>query len=283
MRQLLLLCQSPDDVKALPAAYSVVKAHYDACWMLFSPACLVDTAAESAQHEENLRRLDEAVIRCSTSRDFEGAKNYQQQLEAARIDQVMKVKEAWKTLTEEQRTEATKRVFGAFVNPAPVGNFRHEMLVDHYEPAQFIDALNSKKKTWFAPCVPGTFTIDWVSNLAKRAAKNVSPTPAPPARATAPAAVTAAAPAPIAPAIPSAPVQSAVAPVLTPADGIDPALAPGKPRGNPMMTSPRYRTLASMNINQVGHLAIGYGLNPSGSAQKIAAMVWKHEHSLGKA
>jgi hypothetical protein len=171
MRQLLLLCQSPDDVKALPAAYSVVKAHYDACWMLFSPACLVDTAAESAQHEENLRRLDEAVIRCSTSRDFEGAKNYQQQLEAARIDQVMKVKEAWKTLTEEQRTEATKRVFGAFVNPAPVGNFRHEMLVDHYEPAQFIDALNSKKKTWFAPCVPGTFTIDWVSNLAKRAAK----------------------------------------------------------------------------------------------------------------
>lgn len=246
MKNLLLLCQSQSDVTSLPAAAQAIKSQsFDGVWFLFSPAVLVDTETAGAEHDRNIADLDAAVSRCAASRDFEGAKNYQAQLDAARLDRAGKVKDAWKTLTDSQRDEATRRVFGQFFDAKPAPNVRHQILPDHYEPAQFIAALNSIKGAWFAPFVPGTFTMDWVSSLG-----NASDT-----------------------AIPAqTPKETVAAP--TPSNPV------AKKSGNAMFTDPRYRELTRMHINQLGPIMLGYGLNLSGSAGKIAAGIWKHEKTL---
>jgi hypothetical protein len=249
MKQLILLCQSQADVDALPAAAAVIRAErYDALWFLFSPAVLVDTKAASAQHDRDIADLEAQIARCSQARDWAGCQGYQTQLDAKKLDRVTAVKDAWKTLSKPEQDAAAQSVFGAFFDARPCANIRPEMFRDHYEPAQFIDALNSIRKAWHAPCAPGTFTLTWASNLAGSAGNMNTTAPAPLVTLD----------------------IGAISPPTPPA----PKAAPAKKEPDP-----RRRTLMSMNIGQLGDEAIKAGFTPSGSRMKIVNDIIKAEEA----
>ena len=247
LNQLLLLVQNQADVDALPVAATAYVAHgYNALWLLFSPAVLVDTKAVSAEYDSNIIALRTQIESCKTADDFDGAKGYKSQLDDAVMQKAMKVKEVWRTLTQEQQAAAQERVFGPFFAKLPQERIRAEMLHEHYDQANFIDALNSIRKAWFAPYTPGQFVLAWASSLVGGAA---------------PAATTAT---PVSVPVPTLPKVS-------------PSPAEPKKGGNPMFTDARYRELSRLPIDELGRIMTGHGLNLSGSASKIAAGIWKHE------
>lgn len=253
MKQILLLVQSQSDVDALPNAAAAIKSRgIQGLWMLFSPAVLVDSKAAEAEHEQNLTGLRTAIQRCKDADDFDGAKAYKQQLDAALIDRAAKVKDSWKQLTDAQRETAIARVFGTFFDSKPAPNIRPEMFRDHYEPAQFIDALNSVRKGWFAPYVPGSFEMAWAASFA--AASAFAPT-----------------------------VEVVQSPVTVTKPVVSAPIEPPKER-KPLPTQhPRFKQLRSLGVDGLGRHAIELGLNPNGKNQlALTHEVFKKEIALGK-
>lgn len=248
MRQLLLLVQTQEHVDALRgAATTILSERYDGLWVLFSPAILVDTKAAASEFDKNIADLTAAKDRCKAADDFDGARAYKTQLDAELLERNAKVRDSWKAMTEADRDAATQRVLGSFLEQFPADRLRVERMHDHYEPGQFIDALNAHRKAWFVPFTPGSFAFAWPTSFGAAAAPAaLIPPPAPP-------------------------VPSISLPLPTP--------EPKKPGGNPMFTSPRYRELSRLTVNQLGEIMIKHGLNLSGTATKIAAGIWKHEQN----
>lgn len=247
MRQLLLLVQSQSDVEALPTAAAAIKPSYEGVWLLFSPAVLVDSKTASAEHDANIAALQAAIDRCKATEDFDGAKGYKVQRDDAVLQKTVKVKEAWKTLTQAQQDTATERVFGSFVAALGIPNLRVESMQDHYEPSQFIAALNARKPAWFAPYVPGTFTIAWATSFVEESKEK---------RAV-------------------APIPEVVKTVPEPVEPKERALLPTQ--------HPRFKELVNMGLD-LGQHAMTLGLNPN-TFKNILAMrhaVFKKEKEMGK-
>lgn len=258
MRQYLLLVQSQEHVDALPQALAVLKTrNYDGIWMLFSPAALVDTRTAATEFDKNIAELTEHKERCKAADDLDGAKGYKLQLDDLLLQKVAKIKEAWKTLPPDQQDKAFERVFGQFCESLQCARFRPERMREHYEPGQFIDALNAHRKAWFAPFVPGQFEFGWPTSFGDTPAAAV-------------------------------PATTPLAPVATQPNtsGPEPVRLPPKPEkqgGNPMFSDPAYRILLSMGLPQLEQRAQELKIKISGSVAKIRATIWKHEKSLQKA
>jgi hypothetical protein len=252
VKQLILLIQTQADVEALPAAARVIQSErYEAAWVLLSPAVLVDTKAAESSHQKDISDLEAAIERCARARDWDGCRAYQTQLDAAKLKKVVEVGEAWKSLTADQKKIAGDKLIQSFGQPCP--NIQFQPLPDHYEPRNFIDALNSIRKNWHAPCVPPSFVLTWASTLAANAGVASAPLPA-----------------------------VALMAIQQPPAGASTNTPPPAPKsgGNPMFSDPRYRELGAMTIDQLGELALRLKLTVAGNAAKIRATIWKHERSL---
>jgi hypothetical protein len=252
VKTLLLLIQTQSDVTALPIAAQVVKAErYEAVWAILSPAVLVDTQAAEAEHQRNLQGLEEAIARCAKTRDWGGAQAYETQLAAAKLQKVAAVKDAWKSLTEAEKKVAGDKIIQSFGSPCP--NIRFQPLADHYEPAQFIDALNSIRKNWHAPCVPPGFTLTWASEMARNV--SVQPVHEPVSQT---ATVT-------------------LEQVQQPPAGSEAnkGAAPEEKKGYTHL--PRFKELCKMGIEQLGEIALKLKLTPKGTRLGVAHQVMKAE------
>lgn len=259
MRQLLLFIQSQDHVDALANAAPVIKSeNYEGIWVLFSPAVLVDTKSAASAFDKNIADLTAAKDRCKAADDFDGARAYKTQLDAALLERNAKVRDSWKAMSPADQEAATVRVLGSFLDQFPADKLRAERMHDHYEPGQFIDALNAHRKAWFVPFTPGNFTFAWPTSF--QVAKQAAPAALP---------------------VSSAPnsIAGAALSVASAALSQPQAAEPKKPGGNPMFTSPRYRELSRLTVNQLGEIMLKHGLNLSGTAAKIAAGIWKHEQN----
>lgn len=258
MKQCIALCQTQQDIESLlPAARVLILESYQAVWLLYSPAVLVDTKAAEAEHQRNIDGLNAAIARCAAAEDFEGAKAYKIQRDAALLDRVTKVKDAWKAIAPFEQNEAEKRLFQPFMDALPGIGVRVQRLPDHYEPSQFIDALNSIRKAWHAPCVPPSFTLTWVSTLAGSQHQVILHEPLPP---------------------PKIDVKTVAAPPA-------PDEKSGK-SGNPMYNDKRYKELRDMTPDQIFAIGSKIGVPPAelkGTIGKIRAAVWKHEKAKVKA
>lgn len=246
-RQLLLLVQSQADVDALPAAADAYNAQgFNALWLLFSPVVLVDTKAVSAEYDGNIAALRAQIEACKSADDFDGAKGYKAQLDDAVMQKTIKVKEAWRTLTEEQQAAAQERVFGPFFAKLPKERIRVEAFREHFEPSFFIDALASVKKAWFVPFTPGSFTMTWASDLGSSEAVPM--------------------------------VQGRIP--LPPKPAVQ---EPEKPRALLPTQHPRFKELVMMGVEGLGQHALTLGINPNG--KQILALrheVFRKEKELGK-
>lgn len=243
-KNLLLLVQSAQHAAALPSFGESIRGRYDGIWLLFSPCCLVDEAAASQEHDRNIAALNAAIENCKVSEDFDAAKAYKEKRDAAILEKSVRVKESWKTLSEADRKAAEDRLLGGFSAAKPAPNTRVEMLKEHYETAQFIDALNSVRKAWFAPFVPGTFDIQW------------------PSRNGAAAAV---------PIVPDKPAPTVSEP------------APAADKKPDMRKHPRLKVLSAMNLIQLGDHATSIGVNPNNkNLTALRYAVLRKEIELGK-
>jgi hypothetical protein len=274
MKQQLLLCQSQADSDALlPAVPALVSAGVNAIWLLYSPVVLVDTKAAEAEHQRNIDGLNASIARCTAAEDFQGALAYKVQRDAAVLERATAVKDAWKKLAVYEQAEAEKKLFTPFLEGMGAAGIsvRVQRLTEHYETPHFIDALNSIRKSWFAPCAPGTFSMDWVSNVA--AAEMMIKKDIAQAKATVL----------YAPTISATPAEIRLAETVKAHKAIvESAALPAaeKLKGNPMHRDPRYKQLMDLNIDQLGELALKLTLKVSGTAGKIRKQIWEHEKTL---
>lgn len=271
MKQCVLLCQTQSDTEALlPAAAVLRSENYQAVWLLYSPAVLVDTKAAEAEHQKNIDGLAAAIARCAAAEDFDGAKAYKVQRDAALLDRVGKVKDAWKAIAPFEQGEAEKRLFEPFMKALDDIAVRVQRLPDHYEPSQFIDALNSIRKGWHAPCVPPSFVLTWVSTLAGNAAPQRVADVLENIASKHP--LLAAAVEGVKKDIESVRKEAASQPAEKPHN---PPAPPSKEDGRKM--SPRRKQLLGMSVPQLGDEAIRLGFTPSGNRMQIVKQIMTKE------
>jgi len=262
MRNIILLLQNQADVTALPVASSEIKKlGTEGVWLLFSPTVLIDTATASREHDIAIRDIEGAMKDCAGRLDFEGAKNYKLKLDAAILDKAESVKSAYKRLSKEDQDAAYSRIFNGFIDSKPCQNIKVTQLSDHYEPANWIELLNSIKGAWFAPFTPGSFSVAWASSFVGMS-KAAQPAPAPPPVATAPV------PAPVA------------APIPAPAPTPKAIVSPKKKDGTGLVTSTaEFKAILAMGAEGMGQEAIRLGINPSGMHRlTMAHALYRKKH-----
>ena len=280
MKNIILLIQNQPDIAALAtASREIKKLNTEGCWLVFSPAVLVDTAAAAKEHDVAIRDINDAMTACAGRLDFAGAAQYKLKLDAAILDKAESVKNAYKKMTAVEQESAFQRVFGDFMKNPPAANINVTQHSDHYEPESWIELLNSLKGAWFAPFTPGTFSVLWPTSLPEtksgtvvpKAEKAVVPTKLDPA----PAPVVAAAPAPV---FYEAPAPAALAPAAAPTPPpTHLALpAPGvRPKGIAPQMTPEFKQIMAMGLDGVAAEAFKIGINPNGKTlRKLVHMVY---------
>lgn len=250
MKQCILLVFTQADVDALPSCATVLRQQrFDSVWVLINPSVFVDTKQQETARLKDIADLEAAITQCATRRDWAGCSGYQAQLDAKKLEVVTAVKDAWKSLGAEARKAAEDRIIGLLGTPCGT-NQRFQPLPDHYETGKFIDALHAVRQNWHAPCIPPNFSLHFASTLAKEAKGEqvtVKETPISP-------------PAPV-----------VVPPVPKPVK---------KHQGNPMLSSPRYRELIRMTVDQLEEVGLQQRLKVAGTVRQIAAQIWKAEAKL---
>lgn len=257
MNQLLLLVQTEEHAKALPSASNWMKQHgITGCWVVFSPAVLCTSAEAGAAHDKRIEDITMAMKAAMGREDFDAAKSYKEQRDAAVLDRTAAVRDAWRKLDDAAQKQAVARVFGPFMESKPCANIRIDKHPDHFEPQDWIACLNSLKAGWFAPFTPGSFSVAWPTSL-----KEVQ--------------------VPVSGGVRIVPLKETTktAETVVPPTS-EPVREKKKGGGNPMMSDPRYRELMKMPLDQLGEIGIKLGFTPAGTVRQVAAQVWKAEREL---
>ena len=277
MRNILLLVQTQADIAALAtASREIKKLNTEGCWLVFSPAVLVDTAAAAKEHDVAIRDINDAMKQCADRLDFEGAKNYKLKLDAAILDKAESVKNAYKKMTAAEQESAFQRVFGDFVKNPPAANMKVTQHSDQYEPESWIEFLNSLKGAWFAPFTPGTFSILWPTSLPETKSGTIVPKTEKAVVAKVVKEETAIVLNPSDYTAPSPPTYTPPASAPTPPP-THPALpAPGvRPKGIAPQMTPEFKQIMAMGLDGVAAEAFKIGINPNGkSLRKLVHMVY---------
>jgi len=277
MKNILLLIQNQADIAALAtASREIKKLNTEGCWLVFSPAVLVDTAAAAKEHDVAIRDINDAMTACAGRLDFAGAAQYKLKLDAAILDKAESVKNAYKKMTAAEQESAFQRVFGDFVKNPPAANMKVTQHSDHYEPESWIEFLNSLKGAWFAPFTPGTFSILWPTSLPETKSGTIVPKTEKAVVAKVVKEETAIVLNPSDYTAPSPPTYTPPASAPTPPP-THPALpAPGvRPKGIAPQMTPEFKQIMAMGLDGVAAEAFKIGINPNGkSLRKLVHMVY---------
>lgn len=164
--KLLLLVQSPGDVAHLnSAARSIVASSITGVWVVFSPAVLINATDAAAKLDSEIEQLRAAERQAADRSDYAAASGYKTQREGKELDRAKVLRDAWKTISDEDRKTRTEMIFEPFKKTLLDGkkgiNLRVTAHSDHYEREQWVAMLNSLSGVWFKPFTPGSFVIGW--------------------------------------------------------------------------------------------------------------------------
>jgi hypothetical protein len=168
--KLLLLVQSPDDVAHLnSAARSIVASSITGVWVVFSPAVLINATDAAAKLDSEIDQLRAAERQAADRSDYAAASGYKTQREGKELDRAKVLRDAWKTISDEDRKTRTEMIFEPFKKTLLEGkkgiNLRVTAHSDHYEREQWVAMLNSLSGVWFKPFAPGSFVIGWPESV----------------------------------------------------------------------------------------------------------------------
>lgn len=247
--KLLLLIQTHEHAAALATAIPAIRGQYSDVWVVFSPVVLVDASEVSREYDKTIADITEAEEACARRKDYAGAEQYKQKRDAAVLEKSAKVKTAWKTLAPEAQQKATDRVFSAFVEARPAPSMKISQHPDHFEPDSWVEMVNGLKGIMPPHYTPGGYVVAWPTSLPIMEAQ-------------------------------CGPQSTTVPPVTNPDSAtvtITTPVAPPVARKQPYTTSPRFRQLMAMHIDELGKIALEKGFVPSGNKRNIVIAILKKE------
>lgn len=166
--KLLLLVHSAADVAHLEAAAkAVLKSSITGVWVVFSPAVLINAEHAAAKLDSEIEQLRAAERQAADRSDYAAASGYKTQREGKELDRAKVLRDAWKTISEEDRTTRSKEIFHQFTQLLSFKNISLRVTAhsDHYERDQWVAMLNSLSGVWFKPFAPGSFIIGWPQSV----------------------------------------------------------------------------------------------------------------------
>lgn len=163
MSNLILLIQSEPDITALPSAAKAIIDHgYKGCWILVSPAIAVNATEASAKYDKEINDLRAAELAAASRGDYTAASDHKLAREGKELERGTAVASAWKSVPEADRMSAIKNKLAPLMAAFPGKvNTRTQLMQDHYDPAQWVQMLNSLSGAWFKEFTPGSFSVAW--------------------------------------------------------------------------------------------------------------------------
>lgn len=166
--KLLLLVQSDTDAKAMESAAKAIKSSpVKDIWVVYSPAISVDQSAAASKFDTNIAELLEAEKKSAALGDYTAAAGYKASREEQALDRAKALRDAWKTVPQNERNDRVRALFTPFIETLKTGyNIKISGHQDHFDPDQWVQLLTSLGAAWNPAYTPGSFTVAWPSSLA---------------------------------------------------------------------------------------------------------------------
>lgn len=162
MLNLILLVQTPSDVASLPGCIPVLKRlPLAACWLIYSPAVVVDVAAAHAEIDKQIAARNQAIREAAGREDFTGAEAHRLERDALVIRKAAVATDGIKASTPEQRAAMAEKVFGAFFDAKVAPSVEITEHTQHYELRDWNEMLNGVKGRWPSILPHGGFMVTW--------------------------------------------------------------------------------------------------------------------------
>lgn len=168
MKNLLLLVQTEADAKnLLPAARWIVSHGLKSCWLLMSPAVLLDSESAAAKINKDIADLRAAEEAAGKRKDYPTAEQFSKQADIKMLEKAALVANAYKELSPEEIKTRYSTLLAPFV--AVLGeagmNFKDTLAKEHYELDNHLNFINAHKHS--NPFEPGTYATDWAGELSE--------------------------------------------------------------------------------------------------------------------
>lgn len=167
--RILLLVHTHQHAAALHECIPHLKANYQWCWVVYSPAVLADPATVEKEYDQQIADLNKAMRDCYSREDGAGGDSYKSRRDAAVLEKSAKVKEAYKTLSPEQQRAAEDRMFKGFYDAKPCPHVAISRHPDHFETAAHVELQNSLKAGMKPGYLAGDYVVAWPTSLPKGA------------------------------------------------------------------------------------------------------------------
>lgn len=164
---MLLLVQSDADAKAMESAAKAIKSSpVKDIWVVYSPAISVDQSAAASKFDTNIAELLEAEKKSAALGDYTAAAGYKASREEQALDRAKALRDAWKTVPQNERNDRVRALFTPFIETLKTGyNIKISGHQDHFDPDQWVQLLTSLGAAWNPAYTPGSFTVAWPSSL----------------------------------------------------------------------------------------------------------------------
>jgi hypothetical protein len=267
MLNLILLVQTPSDVASLPGSITVLKRlPLAACWLIYSPAVVVDVAAAHAEIDKQIEARQGAIREAAGREDFTGAEAHRIERDALVIRKAAVATDGVKASTPEQRLAMAEKVFGAFFDAKVAPSVEITEHTQHYELRDWNEMMNGLKGRWPSILPHGEFMVTWPGQVVEMgglekfySAENAEKVTSQVVQATGRLPITT---------TPTPPLLSALK----------------KERKQTYMQTPRYSFLCALGIDALYEEAKKAGIiNPSGTKKQIVHAVARKEWEAQKA
>lgn len=175
MKKAIILVQSHEDAKLLPAAGKVVgRLGMTDLWILCSPCITVTEEglrkATEAEDKE-LAELRVAEEKAVALKDYKTADEYKVKADRVLVERQTKIRNEWKRVPEEDRKKEFVRLITSFLREANPTNvqkpgWRPSLAGEHFPPEQAVGFLNENKPNIRKEMLPwGSFAVLWPAQL----------------------------------------------------------------------------------------------------------------------
>jgi hypothetical protein len=256
MLNLILLVQTPSDVASLPGSITVLKRlPLAACWLIYSPAVVVDVAAAHAEIDQQIAARNGALREAAGREDFTGAEAHRVERDALVIRKAAVATDGVKASTPEQRAAMAEKVFGAFFDAKVAPSVEITEHTQHFELRDWNEMMNGLKGRWPSILPHGQFMVTWPGQVAEMD--------------------TAAKPAAVPPAVETSQQSKPTAALQSPA--ALPVKKERKPNSG-YTGSARFKFLCALGIDALGQEAFKAGIqNPKGTRMALVHQIAKAE------
>lgn len=160
MKSVIVPVFSDSDLKALPNALRyLARQNVEILLVIHGPNVGVVNAEVTKEFDSRIAQLDTKKRELTLVEDYIGASRVKEEIETARVERDMAVREGWKNVPEEQRQTAYKKAF-ANIGTEPM------CLREAYQPDQLFTMLQAFLPQFPSDIAHGEYAIVWPRSVA---------------------------------------------------------------------------------------------------------------------